>query len=128
MYADCEGDIYVELCDEDQEDGEGKTMCGQLVKAMCGTRPAANMWQKDGTKTLTDAGFWPGKISPCIFHQDSRSIMTSLRGGDFVSWGSLGNQNFLEGVLKGKYSIKTTAIGEDEKLAKRLRILNRIVR
>jgi hypothetical protein len=55
MYADCEDDIYVELCAEDQEGDEGKTMCGELAKAMYGTRPAAKMWQKEGTMTLTDA-------------------------------------------------------------------------
>ena len=109
MYADCEGDVYVELCDEDQEDDEGKTMRGKMLKAMYGTRPAAKIWQKEGTKTLTDAGFTPGKTSPCISHD----IMTFLYGDDFVSSGSLEDLKWREGVLKGKYSIKTTAIGED---------------
>ena len=89
MYAECEDDIYVELCDEDQEGDEGKTMCGKLVKAMYGTRPAAKMWQREGTKTLTDAGFTPGKTSPCIFHHNRRDITTTTttkRQCIAVSW------------------------------------------
>ena len=44
--------------------------------------------------------------------------MTFLHGDVFVSSGSLEDLKWLEGVLKNKYAIKTTTIGEDEKLAK----------
>ena len=128
MYADCEGDMYVDLCDEDRTQECDKGMCGKLVKAMYGTRPAAKMWQKEGTKTLVDAGFKAGKTSPSIFYHAGRGVMTFLHGDDFVSSGSLEDLKWLEGVLKSRYSIKTTTIGEDEKLAKEVRILNRIVR
>ena len=43
MYADCEGDMYVELCDEDRTEVCDKGMCEKLVKAMYGTRPAAKI-------------------------------------------------------------------------------------
>ena len=50
MYADCEGGVYVELCDEDRNEDCDKGMCGKLVKAMYGIRLAANMWQKEGPR------------------------------------------------------------------------------
>ena len=48
--------------------------------------------------------------------------------GDFVSSGSLEDLKRLQGGLKHGCNIKTITIGEDEKLAKSVRILNRIVR
>ena len=57
MYADCEGGMYVELCDEGRTEECDKGMCGKSVKAMYGARLAAKMWQKEGTKTFVDAGF-----------------------------------------------------------------------
>ena len=54
--------------------------------------------------------------------------MTFLHGGDFVSSGCPEDLKWPEGVLKDKYSIKTTTVGEDGKLALEVRILNRIVR
>ena len=66
MYAGCEGDIHVELREEEQENGEVKTMCGKLAKAMYGARPAAKVRQKEGTNAFTDAGFKPGEQVPCI--------------------------------------------------------------
>ncbi len=128
MYADCEEDIYVELCDEDCDENDEEPMCGKLEKAMYGTRPAAKMWQKEGTKTLEDAGFEAGKSSPCIFYHKRRDIMVFLHGDDFVSSGAVADLKWLEGVLKARYSIKTTVIGEDNKLEKEVRILNKIVR
>ena len=127
MYAPCDEDVYVERCDEDREAGE-EQMCGKLSKAMYGTRIAAKLWQREAGNTLKGAGFTAGRTSPCQFHHPARDMMVFLHGDDFVSSGSVEDLKLLEKVLSAKYSIKTTTIGEGEKLAKEVRILNRIVR
>ena len=127
MYPPCDEDVCVELCDEDREAGE-EHMCGKLSKAAYGTRIAANMWQREAGNTLKGAGFTAGRTSPCLFHHPVRDMMVLLHGDDFVSSGSVEDLKLLEKVLSAKYSIKTTTIGEGEKLAKEVRILNQIVR
>ena len=103
-------------------------MCGKLSKAMYGTRIAAKMWKREAGNTLKSAGFTAGRTSPCLFHHPARDMMVFSHGDDFVSSGSVEDLKLLEKVLSAKYSIKTTTIGEGEKLAKEVRILNRIVR
>ena len=49
-------------------------------------------------------------------------MMVFLHGDDFVSSGSVEDLKLLEKVLSAKYSIKTTTIGEGEKLAKEVRV------
>ena len=84
IYADREGDIYVDPCDEDSAEDCDKGVCGKRVKATYGARHAAKMWQKEGTKTFVDAGFKAGETSPRIFHNAGRGIVTFLHGHDFV--------------------------------------------
>ena len=79
MYAPCDEDVYVELCDEDREAGE-EQMCGKLSKAMYGTRIAAKMWQREAGNTLKGAGFTAGRTSPCLFHHPARDMMVFLHG------------------------------------------------
>ena len=114
VYADCEGDMHVDIFDEDRTEYCNKGVRGKLVKAMYGARLAAKTRQKEGAKTLADAGFEAGETSPCIFCHASRGIMTFLHGNGFVSSGSLEDPRWLEGILKHTYAIKTTIIGEDE--------------
>ena len=65
MYAPCDQDVQVELCDEDREAGE-EQMCGKLSKAMYETRIAAKMWQREAGNTLKGDGFTAGRTSPCL--------------------------------------------------------------
>ena len=127
MYALCDEDIYVELCEEDRVPGE-EHLCGKLIKAMHGTRTAARMWQREVAGSLGAAGFSAGRTSPCLFHHKDRDIMVFLHGDDFVSSGSPENLSWLKGVLGSKYCIKTTMIGEDIKYEKQVRVLNRLVK
>lgn len=127
MYAMCEEDIYVELCAEDQEPGE-EHMCGKLVKAMYGTRPAARMWQREVAKTLTEAEFSAGRTSPCLFYHSTRDVVALVHGDDFVSAGSPEDLEWLRTVLAKRYCIKTTIIGEQAKFNKHVRVLNRLLR
>ncbi len=57
MYADCDEELFVELCEEDIEGDHERHMCGKLVKAMYGTRPTALNWQREYCKTLETVGF-----------------------------------------------------------------------
>ena len=127
MYAPCDEDIYVELCEEDRAPGEDH-LCGKLVKAMYGTRTAARMWQREVAGSLRAAGFSAGRTSPCLFYHKDRDIMVFLHGDDFVSSGSPENLKWFKSVLSSKYCIKTTVIGEDSKFEKQVRVLNRLVR
>ena len=127
MYAPCDEDIYVDLCNEDRESGD-ESMCGKLVKAMYGTRPAARMWQREAAGTLKEAGFTAGRTSPCLFHHGPRDVMVCSHGDVFVSSGSPEDFKWFEKVLNSKYCIKTTIIGESDKLVKEVRVLNRLVR
>ena len=72
MYAPCEVEIIVKLCDEDIESEADHGKCGQLLKAMYGTRPMALSWQKEYTRRLVDAGLVPGKSSPCLLYSKER--------------------------------------------------------
>ena len=96
MYALCDEDVYVELCDEDREAGE-EQMCGKLSKAMYGTRIAAKMWQREAGNTLKGAGFTAGRTSPCLFHHPARDMMVFLHGDDLVSSGSVEDEIVGEG-------------------------------
>ena len=127
FYAPCDEDIYVDLCEEDRDIGE-EHMCGKLVKAMYGTRTAARMWQREVANTLREAGFSAGRTSPCLFYHAPRDIMVFLHGDDFVSSGSPEDLKWFETVLRAKYCITTTFIGEDPKFEKQATVLNRLVR
>ena len=63
VYAKSERDVYIELPEEDYEEG----MCGKLVKSMYGTRDAARNWEMEYTGFMRDAGFKQGIASPCAF-------------------------------------------------------------
>ena len=54
--------------------------------------------------------------------------MSFVHGDDFVSSGSPEDLEWLRTVLNNKYCIKTTVIGEQGKLEKHVRVLNRLVR
>ena len=63
--ADVTRDVYVQLPDEDSEDG----MCGRLVKAVYGTRDAAQHFENEYMNFMTEMGFSPGMSTPCAFHK-----------------------------------------------------------
>ena len=62
MQVEAKREIYVELPQEDMEEG----MCAKLVKAMCGTGDAAQDWAHTYRKARADWGFQVGQASPCV--------------------------------------------------------------
>lgn len=128
MYADCEGEMYVRLCEGDMECPEDRGKCGRWVKAVYGTRPAALSWQKEYTKRLKDAGFSVGKSSHCIFHNAARDIWVFVHGDDFVASGVPTEISWFRKLLESHYQIKSTTLGEARGCKKEARVLNRILK
>ena len=58
--------MYVQLPEEDHVEG----MCGKLEKAIYGTRDAAQNWEIEYNKFLSEAGLARGKSSPCVFYHE----------------------------------------------------------
>ena len=50
--------------DEDHEEGK----CGLLVKAMYGTRDAAQDWEHEYIEFMVNAGFVKSRATPCMFY------------------------------------------------------------
>ena len=115
MYALCDEDVNVELCDEDGE--EGKEQIGKLSKAMWDPkrRKCCNVSRKYSQRRWIH-----GRSNVSVPISPSRSWHDCV----FAWW----RLCFLRIRGKRKYSIQTSTIGEGEKLAKEVRILNRIVR
>ena len=63
FHAEARRQVFVELCEED----EVKGMCGELVKAMYGTRDAAQNWEVTYIQFMKEIGFVSGKATPCVF-------------------------------------------------------------
>ena len=66
-YAPVRKPMYVKVCAEDVEKGEGHR-CGRLNTSMYGTRPAAQSWQGEFTDVLAQAGFISGRSNPCLVY------------------------------------------------------------
>ena len=55
--------MFVKLPPEDSEEG----MCGLLVKAMYGTRDAAQNWEWEYIEFMDREGFTRSRATPCMF-------------------------------------------------------------
>ena len=117
-------DVYVKLPDEDHEAG----MCGKLVRAMYGTRDAAQCWEREYTSFMKKVGFTSGKSSPCIFWHQARGIRAVVHGDDFTLSGQRHELDWFREEMARTFSIKIKArIGPCEGGEQATRILNRIV-
>ena len=128
MYAKAKGTTYIEIPPEDIETEEDKDKVGLLVRAMYGTRAAAQEWQDEFTQTLKEDGFIVGKSSPCLFWDDRRDIKVFVHGDDFLCSGSRKALEELRCTLGAKYKIKSEMIGEDMDLKKEMKVLNRTIK
>ena len=68
-------DVFVEL----PEEGAEEWMCGMLVRAMYGTRGAAQNWEKAYGEFMVESGFSLRVASPCIFWRREREIRAEVR-------------------------------------------------
>ena len=80
FYAASEREVYVELPDEDYEEGR----CGKLAKSMYGARDAARNWEMEYAGFMRETGFEQGVASPCAFYHVGRNIRAAIHGDDFT--------------------------------------------
>ena len=86
FHATATRNVYVQLPDEDAEEGE-EGRCGKLNYSMYGTRDAAQNWAAECSSRLIEAGFRQGNVSPCTFCHEGKGIRTLVHGDDYVSVG-----------------------------------------
>ena len=103
-------------------------MCGKLVKALYGTRDAAQNWEHAYIEFLETVGFRVGTASPCVFFHEDRGIRLVVHGDDFTVLGSGTELDWFREKIKNRFEGKFRgrlgpANGDD----KSIRILNRVV-
>ena len=119
MHARTSIDTAVELCEKDRTEQGDEHRCGKPVKSLRGARPAVHDWQSRVTRTMKDLRFKQGRASPCVFWHRQRDIKALVHGDDFVSSGE---------SLQKEFETKMVMVGEDDDLAKEVRVPNRNVR
>jgi len=62
--------VYIRLPEEDNQEG----MCGRLVKAMYGTKDAAQNWEVEYVELMESIGFRRGQSTPCIFWHKEKGL------------------------------------------------------
>ena len=125
LYAPIDGDVFVELPPERHRKGR----CAKLLYTLYGMRTAASSWEKECTKTLTEAGFQVGQANACAFYHPKREIRIVVNGDDFVVTGGPKELEFVKRVFCEKYPVKVRGVmGPGPEDAKEATILNRIVR
>ena len=118
---------YVDLPPEDPDHGK---MCGLLLRHMYGTRAAADGWQQEYARTLTeDLGFKQGAASPCVFVHPERRLTCSVHGDDFTTGGPKNQLDWFEKALEDHYELKRGGrLGPGPKDDREATVLNRVVR
>jgi hypothetical protein len=117
-------DVFVELPEEDAEEG----MCGMLIRAMYGTRDAAQNWEKAYSEFMMERGFDIGVASPCVFWHRERGIRAVVHGDDFTMLGWEEDLDWFRKEIQERFEVKIKGrIGPGKEDMKSMRVLNRIV-
>ena len=102
-----------------------------VADRLCGTRDAAQAWEKEYTNTLLALGFVQGKASTCIFRHNDRNIDLVVHGDDFTALAEPEQIQWLRAGISEKYDIKFRGVlgprpvnGEQQEIT----VLNRVVR
>ena len=124
FHAKARRKVYVRLPKEDHEDG----MCGRLVKAMYGTRDAAQNWECEYVDFMLSIGFSQGRATPCMFYHPVREVRVVVHGDDFTIGGFEDGLDWSREEISKRFEVKFRArLGGGPKDDKRVRILNRVV-
>ena len=92
------------------------------------TQPAADGWQQQYSSTMIALGFKQDVACPCVFWHESRSLVSSVHGGDSTTAGSKPDLDWLESELEAKYELrKGGRIGPGKDDDKEWRVLNKVV-
>ena len=127
FYAKARRDVYVEIPNEDWEEGD-EYRCGKLRLSMYGTRDAAQNWEYCYQEAFKELGFKPGHTSVCHLHHQKRGLKAVVHGDDFTITGSEEELENLGEKLKKKFEIKLQIMGPGPRRVKEQLILNRVVR
>ena len=102
FHARARREVYVNLPEEDNTPG----MCGRLLKAMHGTRDAAQNWECEYVEFLKSLGFKQGQATPCAFVLTSRGLILVVHGDDFTISGHDEDLNWFRERIKEKFDVK----------------------
>ena len=127
FYAKAIRPVYVQLPDEDREEGD-EERCGKLKMSMYGTRDAALNWALEYGETLKAAGYEQGRANPCLFHHSGLGVSIMVHGDDFVAVGPNQNLSDTRRVLEDKYKLKVETLGVGKGQSPEMRRLNKVVR
>ena len=124
FHAKARREVYVALPEEDYEEGK----CGRLLKAMYGTRDAAQNWEYAYVEALEAMGFKRGKATPCAFYMEVRNLRLVVHGDDFTVLGMEVDLDWFRRKISEVFEVKFRGrIGPDVHDDKHIRILNRVV-
>ena len=126
FYAESLKPTFVDICEEDHEEGD-EFRCGELLVSMYGTRPAAGNWQRCYTELLKKHGFNTAASSTCIFHHPERDVVVFVHGDGFVSTADGDDLLWFKGVLEQKFELKSTIVGHQTEDEKSVKVLNRVI-
>ena len=116
---------FVELPAEDPDKGR---LCGELLRHMYGTRPAADGWQEEYSTCLVRLGFVQGKGSANVFQHREKQIALSVHGDDLTATGPKDALDWYEAAIPAEYDVKIHPRmnpGKDD--AKEMRVFNRVI-
>jgi hypothetical protein len=103
-------------------------MCGELVKAMYGTRDAAQNWEVTYVRFMIEIGFVSGKATPCVFYHGERNLRAVVHGDDFTMLGEERELDWFRQMIGQKFEVKFRGrLGPCQGDQKSMRILNRVV-
>ena len=123
-HANVRREVFVELPPEDYEQG----MCAKLIKAMPGTRDAAQNWECEYSEWLKSIGLTSGKSSPCLFHNPDKDLRLVVHGDDFTLLGNACDLDWFRNEIVKRYEVKFRGrVGPGKDDQKSITILNRAV-
>ena len=103
-------------------------MCGRLIKALYGTRDAAQNWEFEYSDFLVENGFTKAVSNPCMFHHKLRDIRIVVHGDDFTVLASCSQLDWFRACISGKFEVKFRGrLGPGQDEDRSIRILNRVL-
>jgi hypothetical protein len=112
FFAPIEDTIFVELPEEDRE--EGKDEVAKLNFSLYGTRQAAAHWRGTYSKHLVSIGSLQGKTTPCLFYHFKTQIRALVHGDDYVAVAHPEDFKWPQKQIGNAFEIRTKVLGPDE--------------
>ena len=125
--AEMDRELYVEIVEEDKEEGEGDKV-GRLNRSMYGCRTASANWMRDWQQLLSSVGCVVGVANPALFYNAEKKVRGAVHGDDFVVLGPPSSLKMIGKTLATKYSVREAhRLGFGDGCERSAIILNRVV-